>query len=241
MSIKEKVSIVIKRLSKHFGKSYIRQSYGNDILDILIATKLSQNTTDRSSYKAYMNLKSKFPKWKDVADATVEEIKDLIKVCGLSNTKAKDIKEMLNEMLAKHGNLDFSFIRKFEDDKVYEEFLQYKGIGVKTISCVLAFGLGRDAIPVDTHVHRVLNRLGIVRTNSPEKTFSKANELIPKGRKFELHSNLIRFGRNICRAKNPLCSICFLYDVCVYKEKKLFRKKLVNGTKENNFIILEHI
>ncbi len=241
MRVEEKIRIVISRLSKHFGKATFRNHGETDILDILIATKLSQNTTDKSSYAAFKNLKNRFPNWEAAANASIEEIKKLIKICGLSNTKAKDIKEMLQEMIVRHGSLDFSFVRNYEDEKIYEEFLSYKGIGIKTITCVIAFGLGRDAIPVDTHVHRILNRLGIVKTMTPDKTFRKINELAPRGKKFELHSNLIKFGRNICRAKNPLCSVCFLYDICIYKERKLFRKKHCSDIKENNFIILESI
>ncbi|MEO8664288.1 MAG: endonuclease III [Ignavibacteria bacterium] len=239
---KSKLKITLKRLSELYGAPYDHSSNRPTVLDVLIATKLSQNTTDKSSFKAFGNLKQKFKNWDNVAKAGIEEIKGCIKVCGLANTKARNIKNMLQGMKKKYGTLDLSFMSEFDNEKLYEEFLLYDGIGVKTISCVLIFALGRDAFPVDTHVHRVLNRLGIVKTNSPERTFIQVKDEIPEGKRYELHSDLIKFGRNICRAKSPLCSICFLYDICEFPEKKFYRKKKPSlMPKENIFIILENI
>ena len=132
-----------------------------------------------------------------------------LKVCGLANTKAKHIKEMLKLMKKNYGSLDLTFLKKMKDDKVYDELLQYNGLGVKTISCVLAFSLGRDVFPVDTHVHRILNRLGLVETTTAEKTFEEIKDQIPKGKKPTFHTNLIKFGRNICKAINPIVQYMF--------------------------------
>ena len=224
-----------------FGKPTLKSSGDSKILDVLIATKLSQNTTDKSSFKAFNRLKEKYNNWENVAAATESEICDCIKVCGLANTKAHDIKLMLNNMKTKYGKLDLSFYKELSDKEIYYELLSFNGIGLKTASCVLVFALGRDVFPVDTHVHRTLNRLGIVKTNSPEKTFEQANDLLPKSRKYELHTNLIKFGRNICKAKNPICSKCNFYSLCVFEEKKFFRKQNKMMTQENNFLILEEI
>lgn len=233
---------IIKRLDAYFGKPFDHSVNPSSVLDVLIATKLSQNTTDKSSFKAFTNLKKKFKTWDKVAAAEIEIIKDCIKVCGLANTKARNIKLMLQQMKKNYGTLDLAFMKEYDDEKIYKEFLQYDGIGVKTISCVLIFALGRDVFPVDTHVHRVLNRLGIIKTNTPEKTFEKMMKIIPEGKKYELHSNLIKFGRNICRSNNPLCSVCFLYDACRFKEKRFYAEKTAPLKRtENNFIILENI
>lgn len=237
-----KLKIIINKLDEYFGKPFDYKSNPSSVLDVLIATKLSQNTTDKSSFKAFTNLKKKFKSWNKVAGAELSEIKDCIRVCGLANTKAGNIKTMLLRMKKNYGKLDLSFISEYDNDKIYEEFLQYDGIGIKTISCVLIFALGREAFPVDTHVHRVLNRLGIVNTNSPVKTFEQVTRMIPEGRMYELHSNMIKFGRNICKAKIPLCSICFLYNLCEFTEKKIYRdKKIPLKLTQNNFIILENI
>ncbi|MCX6165491.1 MAG: endonuclease III, partial [Ignavibacteriae bacterium] len=123
--------------------------------------------------------------------------------------------------------------------EVYSELIRFKGIGVKTASCVLVFSLGREVFPVDTHIHRVLNRLGIVKTKSAEETFEKAKEIIPSKKKYFLHRAIIMFGRNICRANNPFCGSCFLYKNCSYEYKNKESKKKSNL--ENNFLILDSI
>lgn len=238
----KKLKIVIEKLNEYFGKPFDNKLNPPSVLDVLIATKLSQNTTDKSSFIAFTNLKNKFKSWDAAAAGSLDEIKECIRVCGLANTKARNIKTMLQNMKKNYGSLNFTFMNGYDNEKIYEEFLQYDGIGVKTVSCVLIFAFGRDAFPVDTHVHRVLNRLGIVRTNSPEKTFAKVIPKIPAGKMYQLHSNLIKFGRNICRAKNPLCGICFLYSLCEFNDKKKIRKKEIPlKISENNFIILENI
>lgn len=239
---KKKLNIVIKKLSENFGTPFNQSSKSPEILDVLIATKLSQNTTDKSAFRAFTNLKEKYKSWDEVSEASVHGIRESIKVCGLSNTKAKNIKRMLLEMKKSYGSLDLNFARELSNENIYEEFLKYNGIGVKTISCVLIFALGRDAFPVDTHVFRTLTRLGVALANTPEKVFLEIKDVIPQGKKYELHANLMKFGRNICKAKSPLCNICFLYNICEYEFKEIFRKKpLALKTVENNFIILEHI
>lgn len=213
----------------------------SDPLDVLIATMLSQNTTDKTSYRAFRNLKENFTGWEDVMTAPLEKIRNAVRVCGLANQKSASIKGLLKGLYKKYGNLSLRFIKKMDNDSIYEELLQFKGIGVKTISCVLAFGLGRDVMPVDTHVHRVANRIGIADAKTADKTFAQLQENIPEGKKFLLHTLLIRFGRKICRANNPLCGKCGLYDLCEFPEKEYYAMKSGTEPKENNFIILEHL
>lgn len=217
-----------------------------DTLDILIATMLSQNTTDKTSYRAFMNLKNNIGNWEDVLNAPLGKIRNAIRVCGLTNQKSAAIKKLLKELKQKRGKLSLKYLGKLSDEKIYEDLLGYDGVGLKTISCVLAFSLGRDVFPVDTHVHRVTNRLGIANAVTPVKTFEQLKDKIPEGKKFLLHSLLIRFGRKICRAQNPLCGSCRLYDLCNFSEKEFYAEKQdmkKNKTipVDNDFIILEHV
>ena len=235
-----KINEIIELLREEFPGPQPKPSKASP-LDILIATMLSQNTTDKTSYRAFLNLKTDFKDWDDVMTAPLGKIKNAIRVCGLTNQKSISIKKMLKEMKKKYGKLDLGFLRKLSDEKVYEELLQYNGVGVKTISCVLAFSLGRDVFPVDTHVHRLTNRLGIAKTVTPVKTFEQVKDKIPEGKKFLLHTMLIKFGRKICRSANPLCGKCRLYDLCCFKEKEYYAMKPQTEPKENNFIILEHV
>lgn len=241
MNKSEKLIFIIKSLSKLY-KSKNGKNREINLLDYLIATKLSQNTTDKSSFKAFTNLKNKYPDYEGIINAEENDIKKLISVCGLANTKAREIKNLLKGIKNKFDTLDLNFFYKYENEKIFEELLMYKGFGVKTISCMIAFGMKRPEFPVDTHIHRILNRLGIVKTNTPEKTYEKAKKIIPERYQANFHADLIKFGRNICKSLNPLCGVCSLYNVCNFKEKKIFKQKSLNAEiKENNFIILENI
>ncbi len=235
-----KINQIIELLKEEFPGPEAKPSKA-DPLDILIATMLSQNTTDKTSFRAFMNLKNNFKDWDDVMTAPINRIKNAIRVCGLTNQKSLSIKNMLKEMKKKYGSLSLKFIKKLSDDKIYEELLRYNGVGVKTISCVLAFSLGRDVFPVDTHVHRLTNRLGIAMAATPVKTFEQVKDKIPEGKKFLFHTMLIKFGRKVCRSQNPLCGKCRLYDLCCFKEKEFYAMKEQAEPKENNFIILEHV
>jgi len=220
---------------------YLPEIKKSDPLDMLIATMLSQNTTDKTSYIAFMNLRKNFKDWFEVMNAPLNRIKRSIRVCGLTNQKSESLKSLLKGLYKSNGNLSLDHLKKKSDDEIYSELLVNKGIGVKTISCMMAFSLGRDVFPVDTHVHRICNRLGLVKTSSPLKTFEAMKDKIPAGKKFLLHSLFIRFGRKICRSAKPICGKCRLYDLCEFSEKERFADEIKKEPKENNFIILENI
>jgi endonuclease III len=234
----EKVLNIIKTINEKYPRTKSKSEA--TILDTLIATKLSQNTTDKTSYIAFKNLKKRFINWDEVADARLTDIKSAIKVCGLTNTKAVQIKEMLRKMRKDYGKIDLNFLRKMKDEEIYIELLKYKGIGVKTISCVLGFSLKRNVFPVDTHIHRILNRIGIVNTKTPEQTFEKAKTIIPEIYKMPFHTGLIKFGREICKAIKPICNECLIYDYCIFKDKTE-RLNSLKRSASNNFLILENI
>ena len=238
--LRQKIRKIIEELEKEFPN--IKPVISNaDPLDVLIATILSQNTTDKTSYRAYMNLKKDFRSWNDVMNAPLARIKKSINVCGLSDTKSRNIKQLLKKIHDSNGKLSLKYLQNMTNDEIYDELLQYNGVGIKTVSCVLAFSLGRDVFPVDTHVHRLLNRFGVVKTNSPNETFQQASSLIPRGKKFLFHTLLIRFGRKICRAREPLCFVCRIYSLCGFEKKAYFRGRSKTMPIENNFIILENI
>ena len=241
--MKEKINKIIALLQKEFEGLHPKPPK-SDPLDMLIATMLSQNTTDKTSYRAFQNLKTGFKNWEDVMNSPTAKIKKAIKVCGLTNQKSRSIQQLLRHIKAKHNKLSIDFILDMKDEDIYDELIQYDGVGVKTISCVLAFSLGRDVFPVDTHVHRITNRLGLVNTKTPDKTFEALKDAIPKGKKYLFHNLLIFFGRKICRAKNPLCNKCALYDLCEFKDREFYASLAEDSRavpKENNFIVLEHV
>ncbi|MEN3038610.1 MAG: endonuclease III [Candidatus Kryptonium sp.] len=220
--LKNKLLKIFKEIEKLFK---VEQRENSNPLDILIATILSQNTNDINSHRAYRNLKEKFSDFDSILNADVKEIEKVIKVGGLAHQKAKRIKKLLLELKEKHGNFDLSFLKDLSVDEGLKFLTSFDGVGLKTASCVLLFGFNKDVFPVDTHIHRILNRVGIVKTRTPDETFLTVQKLIPQGLAYQLHTGLIKFGRAICKAQNPLCGICPIYKICGFEMKKFYRKK----------------
>ena len=207
-------------------------------VDLLIATILSQNTNDKNSYKAFQNLKKNYSDWNEVAKLTATQIEKQIKPAGLGKQKSRSIKQVLSSLNKEKGNISLDYLAEMNNEEVISELTKYNGIGVKTASCVLLFSMRRNVCPVDTHVHRTTNRIGIVKTNSPDKTFILLNKTFPDNIAHSFHTNLIKLGREICKPTNPKCTICPLLKVCEYKLKNLNSNL---NYKENNFLLLDSI
>ena len=211
--MKGKIEKIARILEEHQGVPELDDI--EDPLDCLVKTILSQNTSDVNSSRAFMSLKSRFPRWEDVLEADEAEIAYAIRSGGLSKQKSRVIKDFLRWLKKEKGELNLDFLRDMDDEEVISLLTKHKGIGLKTAYIVLAFALGRDVFPVDTHVLRISKRLGLVPPKTPaEKAHRLLNPLIPKGKGFSFHVNLIRFGRTICTARNPKCHICPLTGLC---------------------------
>jgi endonuclease-3 len=213
--IRAKVRKVILLLKKQYGIP--RREGSGDPLDILIETILSQNTSDQNRDRAYQRLKTRFPRWEDVLEAKTKSIVSAIRPGGLAEQKARRIHEILHWIKEREGRLSLSFLKKMDSNEIKKTIGALKGIGPKTLHCLLLFGLKREAFPVDTHILRVGKRLGFIPEGmNAEKAHSWMVPFIPKGKSLSLHLNLIRFGRSVCKAKNPSCSICFLLKECLH-------------------------
>lgn len=222
---------------KHFGVPERPAKLPNPV-DTLIATILSQNTNDRNSYRAYQNLKSKYKSWKEVAEVPRMQIEYSIKVAGLGKQKSSAIKKFLSSLKKRNDKFDMRYLQKMKDEEILSELTSINGIGVKTASCVLLFSLNRNVCPVDTHVHRTLNRIGLVDTKTPVKTFELISGKLPYGIAHQFHTNLIKLGRNICKSAKPLCSVCPILKQCKYEQKNI---QLVTVRKGNGFLLLDSI
>ncbi|MDW8109685.1 MAG: endonuclease III [Candidatus Kryptonium sp.] len=222
LKLKNKLLKISKEIEKLFK---VERQESSNPLDILIATILSQNTNDVNSHRAFKNLKEKFSDYDSVLNANVGEIEKAIKIGGLARQKAKRIKKLLLKLKEKRGNFDLSFLKDLSVDEGLKFLTSFEGVGLKTASCVLLFGFNKEVFPVDTHIHRILNRVGIVKTKTPDETFLSVQKLIPQGLAYHLHTGLIKFGRTICRAQNPLCGICPIYRICGFEKKNFYRKK----------------
>lgn len=217
--LKEKTKRIIHLLEKEYGVP--RHKKKVDPLEVLIQTILSQNTNDRNRDRAYQTLKTRFLQWEDLLKAQTGAVKQAIRTGGLAGQKAKRIRQILQWIKDRDGKLSLHFLKKMSSGEIKKTLEKLKGIGPKTVHCLLLFGMGRDVFPVDTHILRVGKRMGLipVRMNA-EKAHPWMAPLIPTGKSLSLHLNLIRFGREICKAKSPQCHVCFLRRECPYFLKK---------------------
>jgi len=178
-------------------------------------TVLSQHTSDSNTERAFAGLKQRYSVWSQVVAADPTEVADAIRPGGLADTKAVRIQAILSTIEEREGSLDLARLNELDDDEVDAYLVSLPGVGPKTSACVLLFSMGRDAFPVDTHVHRVALRLGLVPA---ETTADRAHRLllpaIAPELRYELHMQLIRHGREICKAARPLCTECTLFDLC---------------------------
>ena len=200
----------------------LRRAYGSPPsprplppLDELVLTVLSQNTNDVNRDRAYADLRARFPTWDEVADAPLPAIATAIRRGGLAPTKSVRIRQMLRELRERGMPLDERTFARMRSRELWDLLTGLNGVGPKTAAIVLLFSLGRPFFPVDTHVHRVTRRLGLV----PEKADAvKTQELlqaaVPPNDMYDLHVLLIRHGREVCVARRPLCSRCPLATLC---------------------------
>ncbi len=205
-----KVKKIVERLK---GKTAL-ENYNGDPFEVLISTILSQRTRDENTIKASNKLFSKYKTPGEIAAAPAEVLMSLIKVSGFYKTKAKRIKEVAR-IIAEECN------GKVPTD--IEELLKLPGVGRKTANCVLVYGFGKPAIPVDTHVHRISNRLGLVRTRTPEQTEAELRRIVPRELWGEINQLFVRFGQEICGPINPKCSECPIKAECVFRELRIPR------------------
>ncbi len=199
------VNQLFKKLKKHFPEEVFLEP--GDPFEVLIYTIISQRTRDEQTDVAADSLLSVFPTAKDLAGANIRKIEKLIKPAGFYRVKARKIKEVSKIIQEK-------FNGEVPDD--FESLMELPSVGRKTANCVLVFGFGKPAIPVDTHVHRISNRLGLVRTSKPEETEEELKKVLPKKYWLDINHMFVRFGQTICRPINPKCEECPVSSLCRY-------------------------
>ena len=185
------------------------------VLDSLVRTMLSQNTTDKTSIRAFKTLKERFPTWDAVLDASDEEIIDAIRVGGLAEIKCQRIKALLSNLKEERGKICLEWLRNEPTEAVKSFLTGFKGVGPKTISCVLMFCLHRDEFPVDTHVHHITKALSwCPQTCSREQAYEHLNILVPDDVKYELHVLLVQHGKacGACRKSRRGVKDCPLVE-----------------------------
>lgn len=219
-ALRDRFEEIERLLDVTYGPRILRAN--GDPITELVGTILSQNTSDTNTARSLASLRAAFPTWEEVMEADTADVVAAIRSGGLANRKAPRIQAIIREIIARRGDTDLTFLRDLPLDEAKAWLTSMHGIGAKTAACVLLFSLGMPAMPVDTHVHRVSLRLGLVPPGtSPERTQMVLEALLgdDADRVYAVHVEMIAHGRQICRALRPRCEICPLREHCEYARR----------------------
>ncbi len=245
MYTRKKMATILKLLNRAYGRP--RPFRASDPVDELVRTVLSQNTNDRNSLGAFAVLKRHFRSWDALIKTDTRRIARLIRHAGLANIKAIRIKGILLEIKRREGGINLERLKDAGADEGLKYLKSLKGVGPKTAACVLLFSFHKPVMPVDTHIFRVTKRLNII---GPKVGIEEAHQaltemmrqgLVPRrgllrkpcsgsspdsitaGLIYNLHLGIIEHGRRICKAQNPRCGFCALYNLCGFKDKRAYK------------------
>ena len=212
----EQLAGAVAVLDDDYGRPVLSPRYPP--VDELVFTVLSQNTADVNTERSFASLKARFPIWSAARDAAVDDIEAAIALGGLAHTKAPRLKKILAALSAGAGEPDLGMLAGLDDADAQAYLTGLPGVGPKTAACVLLFSLGRPVMPVDTHVHRVARRLGII---DAKVTAAQAHPLLTQmagpddaAQIYAVHVDFVRHGRRICHARRPACGECPLAGMC---------------------------
>ncbi len=209
--------VAVRRVTQALAPLYKDEPWRERLpaLDELIFTVLTQHTSDRNAEVAFTELKSRFPDWQSVADAKPVELAQAIRFGGLANIKAKRIQQILETLKKLTGELKLNFLVEMEPQEARQWLMKLPGVGIKTASVVLSFAFGMPLVAVDTHIHRVAKRLHLIKPKTTaEQAHYDLEAIVAPTERFGFHKLLIIHGRNLCKARQPLCPDCPLQREC---------------------------
>jgi endonuclease-3 len=207
------IRTIVARLTKAYGPRVWKRE--DDPVDELVGTILSQNTNDVNSAAAYEELTRRFRTWEEVLTAPVGRVAAAIHTGGLANQKARTIHRALARIERDFGRISLDDLGRWDPARSMAYLTSIPGIGPKTAACVLLFSFGLPVFPVDTHIHRLAIRLGLVPPKATAKQAQAAlQEACPGKLMYAFHVLLITHGRRVCRARRPACAACVIGDLC---------------------------
>lgn len=213
--IKRKLDLILNTLDEMFPDAHCELNYSNEF-ELLVAVMLSAQTTDQSVNKLTATLFEKYKSVEDYANASIEQLENDIRTIGLYRNKAKSLHLMSNKLLEEYNGVVPNTIK---------ELVKLPGVGQKTANVVSAVGFNIPAFAVDTHVERISKRLGFAKKDdSVQVVEKKLCKAIPKNRWIKCHHQFIFFGRYFCKAINPNCKDCPLYEICKDPIRKVRRE-----------------
>lgn len=219
LSKSPRLTAIQRKLERLYGRP--RNTRTSDALEQLVGTILSQNTSDVNSERSYEALRRAYPTWQAVLDAPRSAVAAAIRMGGLADLKAERIQTALRRVHEETGAFNVDFLATGPVEKARAWMTSIPGVGPKTAAIVLLFALRRPAFPVDTHVHRVTRRLGLIDLKtSRERAHELLEALVSPKDYYPFHLNLIRHGRETCHAQRPECSRCVLLQLCAHPQPR---------------------
>lgn len=217
-ALKTKYAHIANALAERYGYPTWRQHLPP--VEELVNCILSQSTSDTNRDKGYDALIARYPNWETVRDCDVDELIATIRPAGLANQKAPRIQEALRYITEKQGKITLDFLAEMTPAEAREWLTKIHGVGAKTASIVMLFAFGKPAFPVDRHVHRVCQRLGLIsEKTSADAAHEILEAIVPENAYYQAHLNIIQHGRTVCQARQPLCERCPLTAWCDYYQK----------------------
>jgi len=214
-SLKQKYALIAAALTEEYGYPDWRPHLPP--VDELVNTILSQNTSDTNRDRAFEALKARFPTWEAVRDADPQAVIAAIRPAGLANQKGPRIQAALRCLTESQGRITLDHLRDMPLEEAKQWLTAINGVGPKTAAIILLFSLGRPAFPVDTHVHRVTRRLGLIGgQTTAEQAHLELERIVPPEDYYAFHLQVIQHGRQVCHARKPACGACILRDYCGY-------------------------
>ena len=207
------ISAIVARLENRYGVA--QWTPGSDPVDELVGCILSQHTSDINSGRAFRDLKAAYPVWEQVVQDAPENVAKVIWRGGLSNMKAPRIQAVLRQLKADHGDYSLDALYAMTDAEARTYLRGLPGVGPKTAAIVLCFAIGRNVMPVDTHIFRVSWRLGLIQKKIGEaKAHDALQAMVPAELTYRYHVAVITHGRQVCRAIGPKCKECLVSELC---------------------------
>lgn len=213
--MKQKVNSIYELLYNRFGDAKCELNFNNHY-ELIVAVILSARCTDKRVNIITKDLFQKYPSVSDLANADILELQKMIYSCGFYRNKSKNLISMAKDVVLRYNGI-------IPDS--FEDLVSLSGVGRKTANVVLAVGFSKEAIAVDTHVFRVSNRLGIVKSKTPIQCENALQKVVDKPKWSQFHHYLVLFGRYVCKSQNPSCNDCELKPFCKYKSLKINKKK----------------
>mgnify|MGYP005851509993 CR=1 FL=1 len=214
-ALRRKTARVVALLEPLHGRPSFKPRKDPDLVAQLVRALLSQQTTSEACSIAFARLREGTQTWDEVLALGVPEVELRIRPAGLAPQKAPRLLAILDQLREERGAITLEHLRAMDDEAALRELLRLPGVGPKTACCVLMFGMGREVLPVDTHVHRIARRLGLIDDSVPEATAHRLlAAMVAPGDRFAFHVQLFEHGRAMCRSQRPRCEQCPLRRMC---------------------------